>query len=65
MTQQDVSKRCAHAGCTCHTQDGAQYCSEACRSAAERGGHAEGCRCGHAGCTASDYVVAPVSAAGK
>ena len=64
MTQQDVSKRCAHAGCTCHTQEGAKYCSEACRSAAEGGGHAEGCRCGHAGCTGSDYV-APAVGAGK
>ena len=46
--------RCAHKDCTCHTQDGATYCSESCRAAAESGAHS-GCRCGHAGCAASEY----------
>ena len=46
--------RCEHTDCTCHTQDGAQYCSDACRSAAETG-LGSGCRCGHAACAASEY----------
>jgi len=55
MTQKDAIQRCAHAACTCHTVDGAEFCSEACRNAAKQA-HANGCRCGHAGCTGSDYV---------
>lgn len=51
----ETATRCAHPGCTCHTQDGAEYCSDACRKSAETGVQ-NGCRCGHAGCTASAYV---------
>jgi hypothetical protein len=50
----DNTTRCAQKDCTCHTQDGAPYCSESCRDAAEAGAHS-GCRCGHAGCAASEY----------
>lgn len=46
--------RCAHPDCTCHTQDGATYCSDACRDAPEHGKGA-GCRCGHAACAATEY----------
>ena len=52
---EETAKRCAHPGCTCHTQEGDEYCSEACRRSAENGTQ-NGCRCGHAGCTASAYV---------
>jgi hypothetical protein len=45
--------RCAHPDCTCHTQDGDTYCSDACRIAGETGG--SGCRCGHAACAATEY----------
>jgi hypothetical protein len=51
----ETATRCAHPGCTCHTQEGARYCSEACHQSAESGVQ-NGCRCGHAGCTASAYV---------
>jgi hypothetical protein len=51
----ETATRCAYAGCTCHTQDGAQYCSDACRTSATTGAHS-GCACGHAGCTAVAYV---------
>ena len=51
----EKATRCAHPGCTCHTQDGARYCSDACRDSAESGTQ-NGCRCRHAGCTASAYV---------
>ncbi len=54
MTDENATL-CAHAGCTCHTQDGARYCSDACRTSSETGVH-NGCRCAHAGCTASAYV---------
>lgn len=50
---EDITARCGHKDCTCHAHDGAAYCSESCRRAAESG--ATGCRCGHAGCTASAY----------
>jgi len=53
MTE-DKTTRCAHKDCTCHTQDGATYCSDSCRNAAESGAHS-GCHCGHAGCAASEY----------
>ena len=51
---EETTTRCEHKDCTCHTQDGARYCSESCRRAAETGG--TGCRCGHAGCSASAYA---------
>ncbi len=50
---EDDTKRCAHKDCTCHTQGGAMYCSESCRTAAESG--RSGCDCGHAGCKTSRY----------
>ena len=53
---EDNTTRCAHKDCTCHTQDGAAYCSESCRKSAESGMHL-GCRCGHAGCAASEYSI--------
>ncbi len=52
---EDTAMRCAHPGCTCHTQDGEQFCSDACRRSVETGVQ-NGCRCGHAGCTATAYV---------
>jgi hypothetical protein len=51
----DKTMQCAHKDCTCHTQNGAKYCSESCRTSAEAGADS-GCRCGHAGCAAADYV---------
>ena len=51
----ETATRCAHPGGTCHTYEGARFCSEACRQSAESGSQ-NGCRCGHAGCTATAYV---------
>ena len=51
----ETATRCAHPGCTCHTYEGARYCSDACRQSAESGAQ-NGCGCGHAGCTATAYV---------
>jgi hypothetical protein len=53
MTREDT-KRCAHKDCTCHAPEGAEYCSDSCREAAELG--ASGCRCGHASCTGTVYL---------
>jgi hypothetical protein len=52
MGEKNVTQ-CANPRCTCHTQNGAKYCSESCSrpDASENG-----CRCGHAGCAAADYV---------
>ena len=51
---EDTVTRCAHKDCTCHAQEGAEYCSESCREAAASG--ASGCRCGHASCTGTVYL---------
>jgi hypothetical protein len=58
MNHENATKRCGHASCTCHTQEGAAYCSESCRQASERmsASASEHCDCGHAGCTASEYT---------
>jgi hypothetical protein len=70
MIVDTAATRCAHAPCTCHAQEGEQYCSESCRNAAEAGSssnrqtgstkqagaaHAE-CSCGHASCAATSYA---------
>lgn len=47
---------CAREGCTCHAADGAEFCSENCRSAAATGSDAS-CECRHAACVASDYAA--------
>jgi hypothetical protein len=51
---EDNITRCAHKDCTCHAQEGAEYCSDSCREAAKSG--ASGCRCGHASCTGTVYL---------
>lgn len=55
----ETSTRCAHASCTCHAQEGEQYCSESCRKAAEGKKHTSAsgqCACGHASCAATEYA---------
>ncbi len=50
----DTITRCAHKDCTCHAQQGAEYCSDSCREASASG--ANGCGCGHASCTGTVYL---------
>ena len=55
---EDRTTRCAHQDCTCHTQDGAEFCSESCQTASQAGTSANAharCGCGHAACVASQY----------
>jgi len=52
----EATKVCAHKACTCHTQNGAEFCSDKCRQADQRMS-ADSCTCGHAGCAASEYTV--------
>ena len=64
MAAADSSKRCAHAGCTCHVQGDGKYCSESCAATSSSGMRPkkEGCECGHAACVASEYAFAPPTA---
>jgi hypothetical protein len=60
MAPADSTKRCAHAGCTCHVQGDAKYCSDSCARSANAAmrNKKEGCECGHAACVASEYAFA-------
>jgi hypothetical protein len=70
MIVDTAATRCAHAPCTCHAQEGEQYCSESCRNAAESasasssqtdstqkaGAARTECSCGHASCASTSYA---------
>ena len=62
MAAANSNQRCAHAGCTCHVQGDAKYCSDTCAASAVSNARQkkEGCECGHAECTTVAVPLTPV-----
>lgn len=46
----EPTKPCDHDGCSCQVPVSREYCSEACRMAAEEQNVGSTCECGHAKC---------------